>query len=711
MKIWTRMTALLLVLALLSACATAGEYIGADAAETPEAAASVEVLPEETAAEEELAPQEADAEQPDAAEETAAAEATETPAPDEEPEQPVEPEQPDAAPALDVQDAAPVIGLTVVPAYGSDTFVNGVVYDPNGGKIDAEKYRVTLYVQLEEGYAYWVKPTEATPCVSVNADGSFALDYVAAFTDRSAKLLHILLIPADYTPKLHDFEDAKAHALDYVKVERTKDGDNTVIPERTAPAPDPGKPSGLSVSADKIGVNVGFYTVGKPGDPLPRAQIHSQLVKAAAFADTVRFYSASGDIQTAYEMAHDMGLKVVGTAWLGRDDFANDRELDGLIELCNKGYVDVACVGSETLLRGDLTPYSLIEEMNKVREKLNNKAIPVTTADSGGILLEKPEIRNACDILMPNLYPYWEGNAIENAAASFAAQVRNLSLSSPGKEILISETGWPTAGETQKDAVAGEEQAAAYFNAIRDWSLNTGTVVLWFDAADEPWKKSDEQEAGAHWGILTKDLELKEGYAAAPFFADITLPEALLTDISSIKNVSGGVQVKWSAARDAVRYELYWKSGKSWKLAGKTTKTKLTVKKLGGKALKAGKRYTFAVKAVGKSSSGTRSADESVVYLTAPTWKSLRSSNSGVVSLSWKKSAGVSGTQIQYSSVKSFTYDRTTDKVGKKYSTFTMVGCTEPGETLYFRLRTYKSVSGTKSYSPWSKTKKLKITK
>lgn len=683
-QIWRRMTAFFLLLSMLTACATAGEYDQNGAAEDTPAVLSAQALPE--AAEEEGATGE--------------------------PQGEAAPEQSEAAqndPAsLEAQDAAPVIGLTVVPAYGSDTSVNGVVYAPNGEKVDAAKYRVTLYVQLSEGGTYWVKPTEATPSVSLYEDGSFALDYVAAYTDKSAKLLHILLIPADYTPLLHNFEDAKAHALDYVKVIREENGGCTVTPERSVPEQGTLKPSGLKVSADKIAVNVGFYTQGQPGDPLPRDRIRSQLSTVAAFADTVRFYSAGGDIAAAYEMAHDMGLKVVGTAWIDRNTAASRKELDALIALCDKGYVDVACVGSEVLRRGDTSADTLVQYMDDLRGRLKNQSIPVTTADIPAKLLNAPNVRRACDILMPNIYPYWEGTAIEDAAASFAASVEELARSSPGKEMVLSETGWPTAGETQGRAVAGEAQAAAYFNAIRDWSRSTGTVVLWFDAADEPWKRSEEQEAGAHWGILTKELTLKEGYAATAFFEGVTLPELPpeATSIKSLKNVSGGIRLSWED-REALRYELYWKDGSKWRKLGSTANTTYTVKKVQKKPLKSGKKYTFALKTVGESGKSPLSAAKTQLCLAPPVWKSAKNNRKGTVTLNWKIPAGAGGVQVQMDTARDFSHDKTTLPGGKK-GKHTLLGMRK-GETVYLRLRAWKKVGGRKTYSAWSKVRKVKV--
>ena len=411
----------------------------------------------------------------------------------------------------------PVIALTDVPACGERRNLSGVVFMPedmDGSVFDPSAYKVTMYLQLTENGEYWVKPTQAKPYFEIGEDGSFSDNFITGGSgDLNAKVLHLLLLPSEYQPSLHGFHDALSQAVDYVLITRTAEGDVTVSPDREAPEIRPAFRQVLPVSAQTIAVDVGFYTENgsQPGGPLSMETILGQLEAVAGFADTVRFYSSGGEVQKAYGTAHDMGFSIVGTAWLTREDTeenrqANQAELDALIDNCNNGYVQAACVGSETLLRGDLTAEALIEKIRYVRSRISED-IPVTTADSWDILLGSAAVRNACDLLMPNCYPYWGGESIDEASESFARSMESLQAAARSKQIIVSETGWPTAGQTKGNAVPGGNSAARYFSEVREWSLSTGTQVLWFDAVDEPWKGlTEEGEAGAHWGLMTNDF-------------------------------------------------------------------------------------------------------------------------------------------------------------------------------------------------------------
>ena len=462
---------------------------------------------------------------------------------------PGEDEEIAAEDSVNAADDHPVIALTDVPAYGERRNLSGVVFMPEGmddSAFDPSSYKVTMYLQTTENGEYWVKPTQAKPYFEIAEDGSFSDNFITGGTgDLNARVLHLLLLPSEYQPSLHGFHDALSQAVDYVLITRTEEGDVTVSPERDAPEIRPAFRQVLPVSAQTIAVNVGFYTENgsQPGGALSMETIRQQLEAVAGFADTVRFYSSGGEVQKAYSTAHDMGFSIVGTAWLTKENTeanrqANQAELEALINNCNNGYVQAACVGSETLLRGDLTAESLIEKIRYVRSQISED-IPVTTADSWDILLGSAAVRNACDLLMPNCYPYWGGESIDEASESFARSMASLQAAARSKQIIVSETGWPTAGQTKGNAVPGADSAARYFSEVRDWSLSTGTQVLWFDAVDEPWKGlTEEGEAGAHWGLMTNDFVFKGEFAETDFFRTALTISDNNTSVSGIQDKS-----------------------------------------------------------------------------------------------------------------------------------------------------------------------------
>jgi|GEM_PF-6053421 len=437
--------------------------------------------------------------------------------------------------SLYAAEITPVIALTQAPALGDGSHFEGIVFREDGGEIRASDYRIALYVQVtENSSSYYPKPTYAQPYTELNADGTFSVNYNTG-GDTGAECIHILLIPSSLTPG-SDFNAEKNAALDYVLVKRLSSEEVQITPKREVPQPK--TYSVWNVSADKIAVDIGFYIDGsRPGDGLDKTMIAAQLHAVEPFADTIRLYASSGELEPAYEIAAEMGFTVVGGAWLCGDEEADRRELDALIAHCNAGLAAAVVVGSETQLRGDLTEEELIADIAYVREHISNKEIPVTTADSIQYFQNSGNLRAACDVLFVNSYPYWSGVAVEEAGESFQRSMEALQKFCPSKQVVCSETGWPTEGGSNGQAAAGEAEAAAYYQAVREWSLKTGTQIFFFDAADEPWKTADEGAIGAHWGILNRNLTVKDGYAACSEFRNIA---GSLTHYQRIKTYQAG---------------------------------------------------------------------------------------------------------------------------------------------------------------------------
>lgn len=93
------------------------------------------------------------------------------------------------------------------------------------------------------------------------------------------------------------------------------------------------------------------------------------------------------------------------------------------------------------------------------------------------------------------------------------------------------------------------------------------------------------------------------------------------------------------------------------------------------------------------------------------TLSSVKNSASKKLTVTWKKNTAVTGYQIQYSTDKSFKTGTKTVTVSKYSTVSTTISKLTKGKTYYVRIRTYKTVSGTKYYSGWSTPKAVKISK
>lgn len=74
---------------------------------------------------------------------------------------------------------------------------------------------------------------------------------------------------------------------------------------------------------------------------------------------------------------------------------------------------------------------------------------------------------------------------------------------------MISETGWPTQGQTVGEAEPSLINMMKYFINVVSWSKANNTDVYYFSSFDESWKVRHEGDVGARWGLWNKDEQLK----------------------------------------------------------------------------------------------------------------------------------------------------------------------------------------------------------
>ncbi len=98
----------------------------------------------------------------------------------------------------------------------------------------------------------------------------------------------------------------------------------------------------------------------KPGEQITEEQIRRRMEIISPYTDWVRSFSCTEGNELIPKVAREFGIKTMVGAWLGDDPKINEQEVTNLIQMANDGVVDIAAVGNEVLLRGDLTEDELL---------------------------------------------------------------------------------------------------------------------------------------------------------------------------------------------------------------------------------------------------------------------------------------------------------------------------------------------------------------
>jgi exo-beta-1,3-glucanase (GH17 family) len=240
-----------------------------------------------------------------------------------------------------------------------------------------------------------------------------------------------------------------------------------------------------------------------PGDAIGEAQIHERLKIIQPYTRWIRTFSCTDGHEHTPRIAHELGMRTLVGAWIGTDAEINEREIHGVIEVARAGHADIVAVGNEVLLREDMGEDELLACIQRVKQAL--PGVPVGYVDAYYLFELHPKITAACDVVLTNCYPFWEGCPREGALAYMQSMLRRTRAAAPGKRIVISETGWPDQGSAFHGSVPSTEGAMAYFVDTFEWAEREGIEVFYFAAFDEAWKVGAEGDVGAYWGLWDKD--------------------------------------------------------------------------------------------------------------------------------------------------------------------------------------------------------------
>jgi glucan 1,3-beta-glucosidase len=272
-----------------------------------------------------------------------------------------------------------------------------------------------------------------------------------------------------------------------------------------------------------------------------------QIIKD--MANGIRTYSTTGISAEIPALARQMGLSVSAGVWLGKDKEANEREIQGLIDISNEVDLESAIVGNEVLLRGDLTEDELLGYIERVKSAVN---IPVTTAEIGSILLSHPAVMDAVDYEMVHLYPFWEGATIDGAAQNVIDEYDAILEKSNGKRVVIGETGWPSSGPANGASIPSLENQRQFAREFLSLAQEEGIDFYYFAAFDEMWKA--EGGIGPYWGLLFADRTFKTDVQGVMASFDVTPRASTSEGHVSVPTVAATQQGEKSTPEDFYIY-------------------------------------------------------------------------------------------------------------------------------------------------------------
>jgi len=222
----------------------------------------------------------------------------------------------------------------------------------------------------------------------------------------------------------------------------------------------------------------------------------------------VRIYGVDCDqTATVLSAAKSKGLKL----FAGIYDITNIEDGVKKISAAANGDwsdFDGVSVGNE-VVNGGGSAATVIAAIGTARSLLRTAGFtgPVGTVDTLVATRSNPGLCDASDRCTVNCHPFFDGQVVAADAGDFLeTQIPTLRavLANKNQEIIITETGWPTQGETNGAAIPSKSNQAAAISSIKSKFASNPSSIILFTAFNDMWKTNTKAQFGAeqYWGFI-----------------------------------------------------------------------------------------------------------------------------------------------------------------------------------------------------------------
>ena len=232
-------------------------------------------------------------------------------------------------------------------------------------------------------------------------------------------------------------------------------------------------------------------------------------------------------IKAAIETKTEMLLGLWASA--GEETIKNELSaLSNALDTYGSEFADLVVgisVGSEDLYRNSETgmtndagvgvdPDIIVDYIKRTRKAISGTALsdsPIGHVDTWDAWQNgtNSEVVDNCDWLGMDTYPFFEyqkSNSIKNAEQLFYDALDITEAAAGGKDVWITETGWPVSGESQGDAVPSTENAETYWQEIA-CALEGKYHVFWYTLQD-----ANTDPSNPSFGIIGSDISSQPKY-------------------------------------------------------------------------------------------------------------------------------------------------------------------------------------------------------
>ncbi|CEP20372.1 unnamed protein product [Cyberlindnera jadinii] len=183
-------------------------------------------------------------------------------------------------------------------------------------------------------------------------------------------------------------------------------------------------------------------------------------------------------------------------------------KIDASVQIISESISDwsdvyTVSVGNELVNNGEATTDQIKTAVDSARSALTNIGYTgtVVSVDTLVAVQNNPVLCEYSDFIAVNSHPFWDGNVSpENSGTWLQTQISNIkSICGGVKDVLITETGWPTQGSAYQSCVPSKANQELALQSIAD---TVADQVLLFTTFNDLWKDPGSYGVEQYWGIF-----------------------------------------------------------------------------------------------------------------------------------------------------------------------------------------------------------------